>query len=275
VPDGDNMHDYPEQLLAGSDRPRPIPPHLRARLEEALESAGAATDARPLSVEVRDKLEVSLRSGEPEQLEGAEQSAAPGQPDVPEKKWRSWAPRLSVAAAVIIALAIFVPTLAHGPSPSLPHGAASTEPSRSGLNAIRALPPSAVAVPANGKAAASTSSAPAVRAPAPTVSRLGPEKSELGAPTAAFAASAPSVDSLSPTTGAPTGGDWVTVRGTNLSRVSAVYFGRVPARRVSVESGTELKALTPAHPVGTVDVVVKGPAGQSKVSPADRYSFAP
>ena len=65
--------------------------------------------ARPLSGEVRDKLEVSLR---------------PEAPRGPEKKWREWAPRLSVAAAVIIALAIFVPALTHGPGPAASHSAA-------------------------------------------------------------------------------------------------------------------------------------------------------
>ena len=45
MPDGDDTNDYPERLLAGSDRPRPLPTHLRARLEEALE--GVATTSRP------------------------------------------------------------------------------------------------------------------------------------------------------------------------------------------------------------------------------------
>ncbi len=49
MPDGDNTYDYPERLLAGSDRPRPLPPHLRARLEEALEGV-ATTDAGPAPV---------------------------------------------------------------------------------------------------------------------------------------------------------------------------------------------------------------------------------
>ena len=65
MPEGDNTYEDPEQLLAGSDRPRPLPAHLRARLEEALEGLaeeGTVTTARPLPGEVRDKLAVSLRS---------------------------------------------------------------------------------------------------------------------------------------------------------------------------------------------------------------------
>jgi hypothetical protein len=63
------------------------------------------------------------------------------------------------------------------------------------------------------------------------------------------------------------------VRGTGLSGARAVYFGGVAAPRFSVLSGTELTARAPAHPAGAVDVVVKGPAGKSSMSPADRYSF--
>ena len=290
MPEGDNTYEYPEQLLAGSDRPRPLPPLLRARLEEALEGlagSDAVTAARPLSGDVRDKLAVRLR---PEEPEGPEEPGGPEKPQEPEKKWRTWAPRLSVAAAVIIALAIFVPTVAHGPdsSPGASHTAAGARAYRAGLS-IRGLPTNAVTVPVKGRPAASTSTAPSANAPTPTIprailapaagtgtpARLGPDKSGLGAPPAAFAASAPVVSSVSPATGRQGGGNWVTVRGEDLSGTSVVYFGRVPAARVIVVSGSKLRALAPPHPAGTVDVVVKGPAGRSKVSAADRYSFSP
>jgi IPT/TIG domain len=290
VPEGENTYEYPEQLLAGSDRPRPLPPLLRARLEEALEGlagAEAVTAARPLSGDVRDKLAVSLRSEEPDEPEETDGSE---EPQEPEKKWRTWAPRLSVAAAVIIALAIFVPTLSRGPNsvPGASHTAAGVQVSRAGLS-IRGLPPTNVAGAAQGQPAATTSTAPSTNAPTPTIpragltpaagtgtpTRLGPDKSSVGTPSAAFATSAPVVNSLSPATGPHGGGNWVTVRGEDLSGASVVYFGRVPALRVSVVSGSELRALAPAHAAGTVDVVVKGPAGQSKGSAADRYSFSP
>ena len=304
MPEGDNTYDYPERLLAGSDRPRPLPPHLRARLEEALEGVATTESARPLSGEVRDKLEVSLR---------------PEAPRGPEKKWREWAPRLSVAAAVIIALAIFVPALTHGPGPAASHSAAGPLSTRSGLS-MRAATPGALARPDHGGAMANPSTAPVssttpaangagnangpagnapaansngptrnANAPTPTIPSarlgppttsgrptvLGPDKSDLGAPQAAFTASTPAVNGIRPASGPTSGGQWVTVRGTNLSGATAVDFGRVPAPRVNAISATELRALTPAHPAGHVDVVVRGPAGRSEVSPADRYSFAP
>jgi hypothetical protein len=304
MPDGDDTYDYPERLLAGSDRPRPLPPHLRARLEEALEGVATTESARPLSGEVREKLEVSLR---------------PEAPRGPQKTWREWAPRLSVAAAVIIALAIFVPALTHGPGPAASHSAAVPLSTRSGLS-MRAATPGALARPDHGGAVANPSPAPVssttpaanragnangpagnaraansngptanANAPTPTIPSarlgppttsgrptvLGPDKSDLGAPKAAFTASTPAVNGISPASGPTSGGQWVTVRGTNLSGATAVDFGGVPASRVNAVSATELRALSPAHPAGHVDVVVKGPAGQSEVLPADRYSFAP
>jgi IPT/TIG domain len=305
VPDGDRTYEYPEELLAGADRPRPLPPLLRSRLEEALGNAGlevaaAETAARPLSAEVRDKLETTLRLEEP-----AEDRPGPS----PEKKWRTWAPRLTVVAAVLIALGIYVPSLAHGPGPGANHTAAgavgsgaastaSTQGSRSGLSAVQAVPPKAAFLPANGgvtsgsssssgssessgsSTASSVAAPPAVRAPAPTAppptappAVLAPNKSALGRPSAAFAATAPVVGQVTPHSGPAAGGNWVTLRGANMSGASAVYFGRVPAVRVTAVSATEVKALAPAHPAGVVDVVVNGPNGRSQVSPSGRYSF--
>ncbi len=140
MPEGDNTNDMytaPEQLLAGADHPRPLSPHLRAQLEELLEGTRAGAVARPLPGDVRDKLEVSLLPDEPESPQN------PENPHNPEKNWRRWAPRLSVAAAVIIALAILVPTLAHGPGPSASNVAAGTASTRSGLSILKAAAPNA------------------------------------------------------------------------------------------------------------------------------------
>jgi IPT/TIG domain len=294
VPDDDGTYEYPEELLAGADRPRPLPPLLRSRLKEALGAAAlgevaAETAARPLSAEVRDKLETSLRLDEP----AGNGPDHPPQRNSPESKWRTWAPRLTVVAAVLIALGIFVPSLAHGPGPGATHTAAGTagthgtlgtHASRSGPSALPAVPPNAVFLPENGgvasgssrsSPASSVATAPGAGAPAPTAppAVLGPDKSALGQPSAAFAAVVPVVGRVTPDSGPVAGGNWVTLRGTNMTGASAVYFGRVPAARVSVLSGTEVKALAPAHPAGVVDLVVEGPAGRSKVSASDRYSF--
>lgn len=301
----------PERLLAGADHPRPLSPPLRARLEELLEGAGAGSAARPLPGKVRVKLEDSLLPDEPsnegvpdeEPLFGAPGNGAP-EDGAPEKKWRVWAPRLSVAAAVIIALAIFVPTLAHGPGPTTPHVAVGTQASRSGLSILKAVAPKATTVPSTspaygaangtgnrtgngtgnrtgngtGRAIPSTSApgthagAPALPAAAPPAV-VRPGASGSGGPQAAFGVPEPVVSNLSPATGPASGGNWVVVRGTDLGGATAVHFGQTKAVHVVAVSATELKAMAPAHPVGTVDVVVIGPGGQSLLSPQDRYAF--
>jgi hypothetical protein len=297
----DNTYEYPEQLLAGADRPRPLPAGLRARLEEALGTAGTGPSVRPLSAEVRGKLETSLRPGQTDETDETDATEGPERPEKPEKDWRAWAPRLTVAAAVIIALAIFVPTLSHapgshGPGPSALHAAAGPLTTRSGLSAITAPPTGpATGSPANAGAASRAARAPTAPAamvpprgattgaPASTTApatngpaaNLGPDKSSFGPPQAAFVAPAPVVAGVSPHGGPVGGGNWVMVHGTNLLGARAVYFGRVRAAGVDVLSVSQLKALAPAHASGTVDVVVAGPSGRSQVSPADRYSFAP
>lgn len=85
----------------------------------------------------------------------------------------------------------------------------------------------------------------------------------------------PTVGSLSPTTGSTSGGTWVTVSGTALSRASSVRFGGTEATRVEVVSDGELRALSPQHLAGPVDVTVTTPGGTSATSSGDRYTYLP
>ena len=63
------------------------------------------------------------------------------------------------------------------------------------------------------------------------------------------------------------------VTGTGLGGVTEVHFGSVAAERVDVVSADEIRALSPVHALGTVDIVVSGQIRKSAVSPADRYTF--
>ena len=65
------------------------------------------------------------------------------------------------------------------------------------------------------------------------------------------------------------------ITGVGLSGVTQVHFGSVPAERVDVLSADELRALSPVHAPGTLDVVVGGQIRKSAVSAADRYTFVP
>jgi hypothetical protein len=240
VPDQDNNYRYPEDLLVGADRPRQLPLALRARLEDAL------TDqrARPLSPEVRGRLESSLR------------------PRGTGRKWTVIAPGLAAAAAIVIVAALVVPGLVH------------KSPASTSVNNV--------ALPAQHPAVASG----AARASVPSFGRSGgaAAKTTEHAPSGLQAARAgvplfilvpPAVVGVNPRSGPPTGATWVVVTGKGLGGVTEVHFGSVPAERVDVVSADEVRALSPAHAPGTVDVVVGGQIRKSPVSPADRYTFAP
>ena len=85
----------------------------------------------------------------------------------------------------------------------------------------------------------------------------------------------PTVGSLSPTTGSTSGGTWVTVSGTALSRATSVSFGGTEATRVEVLSDSRLRALSPRHLAGPVDVTVTTPGGTSATGSGDRYTYLP
>ncbi|WP_456791499.1 IPT/TIG domain-containing protein [Bradyrhizobium sp. USDA 4506] len=85
---------------------------------------------------------------------------------------------------------------------------------------------------------------------------------------------APTVTSLSPTSGPEAGGTVVTISGTNLANASAVKFGASAATSFTVNSATSLIATAPAG-TGVVDVVVTTPGGTSATSAADQYTYAP
>ena len=80
----------------------------------------------------------------------------------------------------------------------------------------------------------------------------------------------PAVDALSPPVGS--GGQTVTISGRHLANVSSVSFGGVPAGIVS-NSNTQVVAVAPAVPAGTVDVTVTALGGTSPPSSTARYTY--
>lgn len=74
---------------------------------------------------------------------------------------------------------------------------------------------------------------------------------------------APSVTSVSPTSGPTAGGTAITISGTGFAAGAAVTVGGSSATGVVVNNSTTITANTPAHASGTVDVVVTNPDGQS------------
>jgi len=92
--------------------------------------------------------------------------------------------------------------------------------------------------------------------------------------TITIAAIAPSVSSISPTSGSTAGGMSLTITGTALTGATGVTVGGVAATNVTVVSDTTITATTPAGSAGTVDVRVTTAGGTSAVSANDRFTYS-
>jgi hypothetical protein len=79
----------------------------------------------------------------------------------------------------------------------------------------------------------------------------------------AVATPAPTITSLSPASGATSGGTLITITGTNFVSGATVTFGGAAATNVVVSNSTSITALTPAGTAGTAFVTVTNPSGQS------------
>ncbi len=71
----------------------------------------------------------------------------------------------------------------------------------------------------------------------------------------------PAIVKLSPSIGPMGGGTQVTIIGSKFTGATAVSFGAHPARSYTVDSGTEITAVSPPRGAGTVDVTITTPAG--------------
>ncbi|OAI50293.1 hypothetical protein AYO44_05765 [Planctomycetaceae bacterium SCGC AG-212-F19] len=82
----------------------------------------------------------------------------------------------------------------------------------------------------------------------------------------------PTVTGVSPARGPAAGGTAVTISGANLSYVTKVTFGGVAAPFQRNANGT-LTAWSPAHAVGTVNVLVTSAGGTSATTRADQFTY--
>ena len=68
----------------------------------------------------------------------------------------------------------------------------------------------------------------------------------------------------------------MTITGSNLTGATAVMFGTVKANTFTVDSATEITAISPPGTAGTVDVTVVTRGGTSAVNhSADQFNYAP
>jgi hypothetical protein len=86
----------------------------------------------------------------------------------------------------------------------------------------------------------------------------------------------PAVSRISPDNGLAGGGTMVTISGSNLSGVTGVYFGSVPAHIDTLVSATALVATSPRpKATGTVDVTVVTAGGTSAKATGDHFTYVP
>jgi IPT/TIG domain/PASTA domain len=82
----------------------------------------------------------------------------------------------------------------------------------------------------------------------------------------------PGISSLSPASGPTAGGTSVTIAGHDFTGATEVSFGSVPATSFTVDSDTQITAVSPRGSRGEVDVGVKNP-GQSPAVAADTFTY--
>jgi hypothetical protein len=86
-------------------------------------------------------------------------------------------------------------------------------------------------------------------------------------------APAPAVTGVSPNTGATTGGQVVTITGTNFSGATAVKFGTTAATTFTINSDTQITATAPSGSAGQVDIKVTTNNGTSSAVSADHFTY--
>ncbi len=106
-----------------------------------------------------------------------------------------------------------------------------------------------------------------------TVKTPGGTSSTSSADKFTYNAPAPTVTSISPTSGSTAGGTSVTVTGTGLTGATEVDFGSTPGTSLMPMSDTSVMVTSPPGSAGPVDVTVKTPGGTSATSAGDQFTY--
>ena len=84
----------------------------------------------------------------------------------------------------------------------------------------------------------------------------------------------PAITGISPASGPTTGGTTVTITGTDFTGATVVKFGSSDASSFTVNSDTQITAISPVvSTTSTVDISVTTPGGSSAISDADLFTF--
>ncbi|WP_104667012.1 fibronectin type III domain-containing protein [Ensifer adhaerens] len=85
----------------------------------------------------------------------------------------------------------------------------------------------------------------------------------------------PTISSVSPTTGSPTGGTSVTITGSGFTGATSVKFGSASATSFTVDSATQITAVAPAGAAGPADIVVTTGSGTVTLASGFNYLVVP
>jgi hypothetical protein len=119
-----------------------------------------------------------------------------------------------------------------------------------------------------------TAATPAHAAGAVSVTVTTPAGTGTGTNLFTYVAQPATISGISPNSGTTLGGAAITITGTNLTGATAVTFGGIAATNVTVNGGgTSINALTPAHAIGAVSVIVTTPVGSATA--AGTYLYVP
>ncbi len=86
---------------------------------------------------------------------------------------------------------------------------------------------------------------------------------------------APTITSVSPSSGYTSGGTVVTINGTSFTNSSTVYFGASKSSNVQFVSTSELVAVSPPGASGTINIAVINAVGQSTPNGVDQFTYTP
>lgn len=103
----------------------------------------------------------------------------------------------------------------------------------------------------------------------------GSSTSGLGVVMENLCISKPAVSGVTPLTGNSSGGTQISVIGSGFTFASDVKFGSVSATSFTINSDSQISAVSPLGSVGSVDVTVTNLAGSSTTTPADIFAYVP
>ena len=85
---------------------------------------------------------------------------------------------------------------------------------------------------------------------------------------------APTITSVTPSTGSIRGGTSVALVGTGFTGATAVKFGAKNATSFNVVDDTHLTAVAPVAAAGQVDITVTNPTGTSVAGAGDKFTYS-